>query len=79
VVADDGRGWVGPAAFLTCLWALAAWREWALVLGGGAIAPLADLFFAFVSANRATLGWLLPGSGHRCTDGSCGAHLAPYR
>ena len=34
VIADDGRGWVGPAAFVTCLWALERWRSWALDLAG---------------------------------------------
>lgn len=32
VVSDDGAVWRGPRAWLMCLWALRAWRPWALRL-----------------------------------------------
>src|SRR5687767_15826462 len=32
VVGDGGEVWVGPAAFLVCLWALVEWREWSFRL-----------------------------------------------
>jgi predicted DCC family thiol-disulfide oxidoreductase YuxK len=59
VVADDGRAWVGPAAFLTCLWATRRWRPWSYRLAGPAFAPLAERFFHAVSANRRRLGGML--------------------
>ena len=34
VVSDEGDVWVGPAAFLVCLWALREWREWSYRLSG---------------------------------------------
>jgi predicted DCC family thiol-disulfide oxidoreductase YuxK len=53
VVADDlGRVWVGPAAFLTCLWATVRYRPWAYVLAGPRLAPLAERFFKLVSKRR---------------------------
>src|SRR5689334_14616157 len=45
VVSDVGEVWVGPAAFLTALWALKEWREWSYRLSGDALAPLAERFF----------------------------------
>ena len=42
VVGDGGEVWVGPAAFLTCLWALVEWRAWSYRLAGPAFAPLAS-------------------------------------
>src|SRR5438876_6017750 len=41
VVDDRGHAWVGPAAFLTCLWATARYRPWAYRLAGPRLAPLA--------------------------------------
>ena len=37
VVGDGGEVWAGPAAFLTCLWALRDWREWSFRLAGPAL------------------------------------------
>src|SRR4051794_19106018 len=45
VVGDCGEVWVGPAAFLTCLWALVEWREWSYRLAAPAFAPLVERFF----------------------------------
>jgi predicted DCC family thiol-disulfide oxidoreductase YuxK len=75
VVADDGSVWVGPAAFLVCLWALVEWREWSYRLSGPALVPLASRFFQLLSARRQRLAvWL---AGETCEGGRCGA--APYR
>jgi predicted DCC family thiol-disulfide oxidoreductase YuxK len=51
-VDDRGRAWVGPAAFLTCLWATARYRPWAYRLAGPKLAPLAGRFFKLVSKRR---------------------------
>lgn len=68
VVADTGDVWVGPAAFLTCLWALVEWRAWSFRLSGPAFAPLAERFFRALSSRRKGLGALLD---HDCADGAC--------
>ena len=68
VVADTGDVWVGPAAFLTCLWALVAWREWSYRLSGPAFAPLAERFFEALSSRRKGLAALFD---HECADGAC--------
>jgi predicted DCC family thiol-disulfide oxidoreductase YuxK len=68
VVGDGGEVWVGPAAFLTCLWALVEWREWSFRLAAPGFAPLAQRFFHFVSSRRRRIASLL---GHACTDGTC--------
>jgi predicted DCC family thiol-disulfide oxidoreductase YuxK len=51
-VDDQGRVWVGPAAFLTCLWATVRFRSWAYRLAGPHLAPLAEAFFRIVSKRR---------------------------
>jgi predicted DCC family thiol-disulfide oxidoreductase YuxK len=68
VVGDGGEVWIGPAAFLTCLWALRDWREWSFRLAGGAFAPLAERFFHFVSSRRRAFAALVD---HECEDGAC--------
>lgn len=76
VVSDKSEIWVGPAAFLTCLWALEDWREWSFRLSGPAFAPLAERFFHAVSARRKSLASFVT---HSCTDGSCGVPSPPHR
>jgi predicted DCC family thiol-disulfide oxidoreductase YuxK len=79
VVADDGRIWVGSAAFLICLWALVDWREWSYRLAGPAFAPLAERFFRLISAERRRLAALFD---HRpCASEACPAppRRGPYR
>jgi predicted DCC family thiol-disulfide oxidoreductase YuxK len=68
VVADTGEVWVGPAAFLTCLWALVEWREWSYRLSGPGFAPLAERFFRALSSRRKGLAAFLD---HECADGAC--------
>ncbi len=58
VVDERGRGWIGPAAFITCLWATARYRKWAYLLARPTLAPMAGRFFLFVSKRRDKLsGW----------------------
>ncbi len=68
VVADTGEVWAGPAAFLTCLWALVEWREWSYRLSGGAFAPLAERFFRALSSRRRSLAAFFD---HECAGGTC--------
>jgi predicted DCC family thiol-disulfide oxidoreductase YuxK len=68
VVADTGEVWAGPAAFLTCLWALVEWREWSYRLSGPAFAPLAERFFRALSSRRKGIAAFLD---HDCEDGAC--------
>lgn len=59
VVAGDGRTWVGPAAFLMCMWATARYRGWAYRLARPGLAPLAEGFFRLVSRRRDRIGaWI---------------------
>jgi predicted DCC family thiol-disulfide oxidoreductase YuxK len=51
-VDDRGRVWVGPAAFLTCLWATVRFRAWSYRLAGPSLAPLASHFFRLISKRR---------------------------
>jgi predicted DCC family thiol-disulfide oxidoreductase YuxK len=51
-VDERGRVWVGPAAFLICLWATARYRAWAYRLAGPKLAPMTERFFFFVTKNR---------------------------
>lgn len=74
VVSDTYEIWVGPAAFLTCLWALEDWREWSFSLAGPAFAPLAERFFQTISAHKLSLSGLI---AHRCEEGTCGVRPAP--
>lgn len=55
VVADDGRAWVGPDAFLMALWSLRRFRQLSATLTG----PLARAMFRSLSSNRGRLGALL--------------------
>lgn len=73
VVADDaGHVWVGPAAFLMCLWALRDWRQWSYRLSSPALAPLAERFFIALSKHRGAFQ-----SGPTCTDDVCPVSRTP--
>jgi predicted DCC family thiol-disulfide oxidoreductase YuxK len=65
VVFDDlGRGWVGAAAFLVCLWATARYRAWSYRFARPHLAPHAERFFRFVSKRRDRWNrWLDQGDG----------------
>jgi len=69
VVSDRGEAWIGPAAFLMCLWATVAYRPWSYRLSGRALAPLAERFFHLVSAHRLRIGGTLE---RRACGGRCG-------
>ncbi len=69
VVGDDGSAWIGSAAFVTCLWATVRYRSWSQRLAGPAFAPMAERFFAYVSANRKRLRSAARGAS--CPDGTC--------
>jgi predicted DCC family thiol-disulfide oxidoreductase YuxK len=71
VVSEAGEVWVGPAAFLMCLWALVDYREWSYRLSGPSFAPLAERFFHALSSRRRRIAALL--DSDRCPDGSCRA------
>lgn len=68
VVSDAGEVWIGPAGFLTCLWALEEYREWSFRLAGPAFAPLAERFFSALSHKRRALAFFLE---PECKDGTC--------
>jgi predicted DCC family thiol-disulfide oxidoreductase YuxK len=71
VLGDGGEAWVGPAAFLTCLWATRDYREWSYRLSGPTLAPLAERFFHLISSRRRSIGRVLLGSVEECADGTC--------
>ncbi len=52
VVSDEGWLWRGESAWITVLWALREYREWALRLAHPALRPLARRACALVSENR---------------------------
>ncbi len=76
VIGPSGEVWIGPAAFLICLWALREWRDFSGWLGEGG--DLANSLFRFISKRRK---WLSAWFAHtQCPEGHCGAALAnPYR
>lgn len=76
VINEAGEVWVGPAAFLVCLWATRGWRSWAYRLSGPSFAPLADRFFYAVSEHRGGISVLL--SPSKCPDAEC-RHAAAAR
>lgn len=80
VVDDEGRFWVGPAAFVMCLWALEGWSWLVWWMLSGPLLPLTIALFAAITVNRATLASLV--GMPSCEEGHCGiahAHAGPYR
>lgn len=78
VVSDEGDVWIGPAAFLVSMWALADYREWSYRLSGPAFAPLAERFFVSLSSQRRRIAGFL--RKPRCEDGDvCSLDHAPRR
>jgi hypothetical protein len=75
VVGDKGELWIGPAAFIVCLWALVEWRSWSYRLAGEATAPLAERFFYVLSAKRRTLSSLFVKRCTLDTEGKSTCHL----
>ena len=60
VQADDGRVWVGPSAFVLCLWATEHHRDLAMRLRIPGFKLTAERFFHMISANRKTLARFVP-------------------
>ncbi|MGC4015858.1 MAG: DUF393 domain-containing protein [Luteolibacter sp.] len=59
VLADDGRWWQGPAAWLTCLWATRDYAAWSYRLASPALQPLVARAIYLISENRLRLSTLL--------------------
>lgn len=75
VVSDTGAAWVGPAAFIVCLWATERYRPWAWRLSHPLAAPTAEGFFHLVSAQRDRIGRRLDPPA--CTGDAC-THRLPH-
>ena len=59
VVDDDRNAWVGPSAFLMCLWATAKYRSWAFRFTEPGYERFAERFFLHVSKRRGSYAaWL---------------------
>jgi hypothetical protein len=81
VVSDRGEVWVGPAAFILCLWALEDYREWSYRLSGDSFSRMAERFFLALSHRRKWIaGWF---AHPECTSDRCHptgfAPVTPYR
>lgn len=74
VVSDEGDVWIGAAAFLVAMWALADYREWSYRLSGPAFAPLAERFFVALSSQRGRIAAFF--DEPRCREG--GACRVPH-
>lgn len=84
VLADDGRWWQGPAAWITCLWATIEHQEWAFRLASPSLLPFVRKAAHLISENRLTLSRFLHLRGDAalmknltslressCHDGTC--------
>jgi predicted DCC family thiol-disulfide oxidoreductase YuxK len=56
VVSDAGDVYAGAQGWLMCLWALRAYRGWALQLGSPALMPTARRLITWISRNRWKFG-----------------------
>lgn len=74
---DTGAWWAGSAAFVMTLWALAPGRALAELLVTPLLAPITDAVFSWISAHRASLGWMA--GAPSCENGACElpAHAHP--
>lgn len=82
VVADDGNVWVGPSAFVVCLWALRRWRAWSFRLARPWTWRVAARLLAAFSDRRRWFSALLT-HPEPCADAACAMLPArrghPYR
>ena len=67
VVDERGRAWIGPSAFLMCLWATARYRATSHNLARPSRAPHAERFFRFVSDKRSRFTWSKPPEAEDCS------------
>lgn len=73
VVNERGEVWIGPHAFVACLWALEGWRWLAELVSLELLWPMGEVVFELVSEHRGAFASLLGASP--CHDGhQCGAH-----
>ena len=56
VVDEDGRAWVGSAAFLVCLWATVRYRPWSYLLTRPGFSKYTARFLMHVSKDRGRWG-----------------------
>ncbi|MDP0499426.1 MAG: DUF393 domain-containing protein [Verrucomicrobiota bacterium JB022] len=73
VISDTGLVYTGDDAWITILWALKDWRDWANRLQQPALRPLARQFWQLVSQNRYALSALLP---EKATEEELREHLS---
>src|SRR5262249_5850309 len=52
VISDRGAIYWGPKAWLMCMWALRAYREWSLRLSSPELLPTAKRVLSMISQNR---------------------------
>jgi predicted DCC family thiol-disulfide oxidoreductase YuxK len=69
VVADDGRVWVGPAAFITAMWTTQKFRGWSYRLSGDTFSGMARHFFHTLTTERGRISALL--KTHSCDGEQC--------
>lgn len=67
VVSDEGGVYRGATAWIMCLYALEAYREWSLALSAPPLLPFARRAFDLLSRSRWTLSrWLGPEDAEAC-------------
>lgn len=79
-IDDEGQYWIGPAAFVMCLWALEPFAAIAALMLWSPVRPITIALFGWISENRRTIGaWTgaPPCSGAHC--GVADGHAGPYR
>ena len=59
VVADTGDAWLGNRAWITCLWSLRDYRDWALRLSRPPLLFLAREAFTVISRNKSSISGML--------------------
>ena len=72
IVADEyGRLWMGPDAFVMCLWATDRYRTWAHWAARPGWRVIARHLFKSVSSNRHRISHMMSGT---CSDETCTTH-----
>lgn len=79
VVGDNGHVWIGPDAFITCLWALRDYRSLARRLQLPGFRAMAKQIFHGVSSGRGMISAAMgpPAGDSNCDSGACSpSHLS---